>query len=155
MPKKSKSQTIEQLEVQIANLTAALQRERADASNIRRRHEEQIINLKKNIKSQVVEDLLPTIDNFERSLSHIPNKLIEEPFVKGIEGVVRLFQKTLSDIGVEKIKTIGEVFDPELHEATSMEEGDGEQMVVTEEIQAGYKIGNQVIRHAMVKVKRV
>ena len=55
-------------------------------------------------------------------------------------------------IGVERIKTVGEHFNPELHEAISMEEGEGDTEVVTEELQAGYKVGDEIIRHAMVKV---
>ena len=63
-------------------------------------------------------------------------------------------EKTLADMGVERIKTVGEPFDPELHEAVSLEEGDGNREVVTEELQAGYRISNDVIRHAMVRVVR-
>ncbi|HYF96579.1 MAG TPA: nucleotide exchange factor GrpE, partial [Patescibacteria group bacterium] len=58
------------------------------------------------------------------------------------------------DIGVKKIKAVGESFDPRLHEAVSMEEGDGKEEVISEELQAGYTLGDEVIRHAMVKVKR-
>jgi len=75
-PKKSKkTEEVEVLEQQIADLTEALQRERADATNIRRRHDEQIGNLKNVIKASVVRDLLPVIDNFERALKHIPKDL--------------------------------------------------------------------------------
>jgi molecular chaperone GrpE len=60
------------LEIQLAELTAALQRERADAENLRRRHEEQITGLRTSVKTAVVKDLLPIIDNFERALKHVP-----------------------------------------------------------------------------------
>ncbi|QQS20101.1 nucleotide exchange factor GrpE [Candidatus Saccharibacteria bacterium] len=143
----------EQLAAENAQLTEALQRERADATNIRRRHEEQIVSLRSTVKVSVVKDLLPIIDNFERALKHIPKDLTENDFVKGIEGVVKQFEKTLADIGVERIKTLGEPFDPHLHEAVSMEEGDGKQEIVSEELQSGYRLGNDVIRHAMVRVK--
>ncbi len=146
-------QVAERLAAENAQLTEALQRERADATNIRRRHEEQIASLRSTIKASVVKDLLPVIDNFERSLKHIPNDLKGHDFIKGIESVVKQFQKTLADIGVERIKTVGEPFDPHLHEAVSMEEGDGDQEIVCEELQAGYRLGDDVIRHAMVRVK--
>lgn len=100
-----------------------------------------------------VKDLLPIIDNFERSLKHIPQDLQGNEFIKGVEGIVKQFEKTLADIGVERIKTVGEPFDPHLHEAVSMEEGDGEHEIVSEELQSGYKLGEDVIRHAMVRVK--
>jgi molecular chaperone GrpE len=141
-----------QLLEQVAQLTEALQRERADATNIRRRHEEQIASLRTTVKASVVQELLPVIDNFERSLKHVPKDLENNEYVKGVQGVVKQFEKVLGDIGVERIKTVGEAFDPHLHEAVSMEEGEGSQEVVSEELQAGYRIGDEVIRHAMVKV---
>ena len=150
----------------VAELTEALKRERADAENLRRRHEEQIGTLKSMVKANVVHDLLPVIDNINRALAHTPKTRSPQPtadssqlktwedWTKGVIGVKDQFDKVLSDMGVERIKTIGEHFDPRLHEAVHMEEGDGQHEVVAEELQAGYKIGNDVIRHAVVKVKR-
>ena len=142
-----------QLEQQIAELTEALQRERADVSNIRRRHDDQIASLKNVVKASVVRDLLPVIDNFERALKHTPEDLKDNDYVKGVQGIVKQFEKTLADLGVTKIKTTGQPFDPKWHEAVAMEDSDGEQEVVSEELQAGYAIGDEVIRHAMVRVK--
>jgi molecular chaperone GrpE len=144
---------IAQLEQQVAELTEALQRERADATNLRRRHDEQIANLKSLVKAGVVRDLLPVVDNFERALKHVPEDLVDNDYVKGVQGVVKQFEKTLNDIGVQRIKTVGQPFDPRFHEAVSMEDGEGAQEVVSEELQAGYILGDEVIRHAMVRVK--
>lgn len=144
--------TLETLQQQVAELTEALQRERADATNLRRRHEEQIAGLKNIIKATVVRDLLPVIDNFERSLKHVPADLAENEYVKGIQSIVKQFEKTLATLGVERIKTVGESFDPHYHEAVSMEDGDGVEEVVSEELQSGYTLGEEVIRHAMVRV---
>lgn len=167
------------LQAQVAELTEALQRERADVTNVRRRHEEQLANLKSVVKASVVRDLLPVVDNFERALKHVPAVILSEAkdlngadssatsqndeaaealkkyedFVRGVEGIVKQFEKTLADLGVERIATVGEPFNPHLHEAVSMEEGEGSTEVVSEELQAGYKIGDEVIRHAMVRVK--
>ncbi len=143
----------EELQAKIAELTDALQRERADSMNLRRRHDDQISSLKNVVKAGVVRDLLPVIDNFERALKHVPKDLEGNDFVKGVQGVVKQFEKTLSDLGVERIKTVGEPFNPEFHEAVSMEEGNGSREIVSEELQSGYKIGDDVIRHAMVRVK--
>ena len=137
----------------VEELTLALQRERADAVNLRRRHEEEIAKLRSSVKASVVADLLPVIDNFERALKHVPKELTDNDYVKGVQGVVRQFEKTLSDIGVERIKTVGEPFDPHVHEAVSAEEGEGGPEIVSEELQAGYKLGDEIIRHAMVKVR--
>jgi molecular chaperone GrpE len=143
----------EQLAAENAQLTEALQRERADAVNLRRRHDEQVASLRTAVKASVVKDLLPIVDNFERSLKHVPADLQSNDYIKGIEGIVKQFEKTLADLGVERIKTVGEPFDPLLHEAVSMEDGDGDQEIVSEELQAGYRIGDDIIRHAMVRVK--
>jgi molecular chaperone GrpE len=141
------------LQQQVDDLTLALQRERADAINLRRRHDEEMISLRTRLKSGVISDLLPVIDNFERALKHAPEDLVDNDYVKGVNGVVKQFEKTLADMGVERIATVGADFDPKLHEAVSMEEGEGTREVVSEELQAGYKIGEDVIRHATVRVK--
>lgn len=141
------------LKRQLEDLTAALQRERADATNLRRRHGEEMGALRNRVKSTIVRDLLPVIDNFERALKHVPKELQTNDYIKGIQGVVTQFEKTLTDMGVARIKTVGEPFNPHLHEAVSMEEGEGSDEVVSEEFQAGYAIGDDVIRHAMVRVK--
>jgi len=140
------------LQQQVDELTAAVQRERADAVNMRRRHEEQIAGLRTVAKANVVRELLPVIDNFERSLKHVPAELATNEYVKGIQGIVKQFEKTLADLGVERIKTVGQSFDPRWHEAVTMEEGDGTEEIVSEELQAGYRLGDEVIRHAMVRV---
>lgn len=148
-----KPDAMAELQQQIAELTEALQRERADATNLRRRHDEQITSLRTTTKAHVVKDLLPIIDNFERALKHVPKDLETNEYIKGVDAIVKQFEKTLANMGVERIKTVGQPFDPHFHEAVSAEEGDGDQEIVSEELQSGYKIGNDVIRHAMVRVK--
>lgn len=157
-PKKDSHKPVEpqtDLEAQLQALTEALQRERADAINIRRRHQEELAGLRTRLKGGVVEELLPVIDNFERALKHVPDDLKDNDYIKGVQAVVKQFEKTLADMGVERIKTVGQPFDPALHEAVSMEEGDGDHEVVSEELQAGYRLDNDVIRHATVRVKTV
>ena len=141
------------LQQQVDDLTAALQRERADAENIRRRHDEQIGSLRTSAKAMVVRDLLPVIDNFERALKHTPEDLADNDYIKGIQGIVRQFEQTLQKLGVKKIETVGQLFNPHLHEAVSMEEGDGGEEIVSEELQPGYVMGDEVLRHAMVRVR--
>lgn len=138
---------------QVAALTEALQRERADAMNLRRRHDEETGRLRAAVKAQVVSELLPVIDNFERALKHVPTELAENDYIKGVGAVVRQFEKVLEAIGVVRIEAVGKEFDPHFHEAVSMEEGEGGREVVVAELQPGYRIGDEVIRHAMVRVK--
>jgi len=149
----SKKPTIVELQQKIGELTEALQRERADAINVRRRTEEDKAKLGDFYKVMILRDLLPALDNLERALKHVPKDLAGHDYVKGVQGVAKQFDESLAQLGVERIKTVGEIFDPRLHEAVHMEDGDGTVEVVCEELQPGYKIGDDVIRHAVVKVK--
>jgi molecular chaperone GrpE len=141
------------LQQQVAELTEALQRERADALNLRQRLERERAELGNFYKAQVIEQLLPALDNLERGLAHAPAELANSDYVKGISQVAKQFQTCLAELGVERIKTVGAHFDPHLHEAVHMD-GDGDHEIVSEELQAGYKIGDEVIRHAIVKVRK-
>ena len=99
------TQPTDNLEAKVAELTEALQRERADATNLRRRHDEDMAALRTRTKTHVVRELLPVIDNFERALKHVPDDLQSHDYIKGVQGVVKQFEKTLKDIGVEKINS--------------------------------------------------
>jgi molecular chaperone GrpE len=153
MSKKPQHTELEQeLQAQVEALTEALQRERADSANIRRRHDEQTASLKNIVKASVVRDLLPVVDNFERALKHAPKDLEANDYIKGVQGVVKQFEDTMAKLGVNRIKTVGEVFNPVFHEAVSMDDQGGDTEIITEELQSGYALGDEVIRHAMVRV---
>lgn len=146
---------IEELKQQVTVLTEALQRERADATNQRRQFDVQLAGAQLAAKTRVITELLPVIDSFERALRHTPKDLADNDYIKGVQAITKQFEKTLSTMGVERIATVGTEFDPQLHEAISMEPGDGAKEIVSEELQAGYRIGDTVLRHAMVRVKAV
>jgi molecular chaperone GrpE len=149
-----KNKKLEELEKQVEELTEALQRERADSVNLRRRVEEDRSKMGDVYKAQVVRQLLPALDNLERALKHAPKELEDHDYVKGVQGVVKQFDKALDELGVKRIKTEGEEFNPKYHEAVSVDENsEGDTEVVAEELQAGYTLGDEVIRHAFVKVK--
>jgi molecular chaperone GrpE len=153
MPK-TKKQAEKDLQKQLDELTEALRRERADAINLRRRAEEERSGLANFYKAMVVQELLPALDNLERALKHTPKDLADHDYVKGVKGVAKQFDEGLEELGIEKIKTDGQEFDPKYHEAIQMEDAGGDKEIVAEELQSGYKIGDEVIRHAKVKVKR-
>lgn len=142
----------EQLVKENTELNEALLRERADAMNVRRRAEEDRIKMAGFYKSNVIRELLPVIDNFERSLKHVPKNLETNEYIKGIQGIVRQFEQTLEKMGLRRIATVGQPFDPNLHEAVSAE-GEGDNEIVSEELQSGWRLGDEVLRHAMVRVK--
>lgn len=150
---KKKNPEVEKLEEKIAELTEALQRERADALNVRRRAEEDRTKLASFYKVMIIRDLLPAIDNLERALKHTPKDLAEHSYIKGVQGVAKQFEQVFKDLGVVRIKTVGEKFDPKLHEAVQMEDGEGNVEVVCEELQPGYRLGDDILRHAIVKVR--
>lgn len=154
MAKKDKKSPANDLQKQVDELKEALQRERADSINLRRRTEEEREKLGVFYKAMVVQQLLPAIDSLERALKHAPKDLAKHDYVKGVHGVAKQFEKIFADLGVERIKTVGEEFDPRYHEAVSLEDEGGKKEVISEELQPGYKIGDEVIRHAMVRVKR-
>src|SRR3989344_5504442 len=145
--------SIKQLEKQVVELTEALQRERADSVNLRRRVDEERAQLGNFYKAMVVRDVLPIIDNCERLLDHISKHSEERPLKEGVEKIVKQAQKVLAGLGVERIKTVGSEFDPRYHEAISVEDAGGQVEVVCEELQPGYKLDDEIIRHATVRVK--
>lgn len=145
---------LEKLREQVRELTEALQRERADSLNLRRRVEEERAGMGNFYKAMVVREILPIIDNSERLLEHISAHSKEAPWKEGAEKIVQQSYKVLADLGVERIKTVGEHFDPHLHEAVHMDDTGGEHEIISEELQPGYKLGDEVIRPAMVKVKK-
>lgn len=151
--KKVTKPVVDDTHQQLVALTEALQRERADSQNIRRRHEQEMDSLGDYVKINVIKDLLPVIDNFERSIKHIPDNLKDDEYIAGIKSILKQFEKVIKDLGVQKIETVGHPFNPAYHEAISMEEGEGDIETVVEELQPGYKINDQVIRHSIVKVK--
>lgn len=147
-----KPDKFQELQQQVAELTEALQRERADAVNLRRRVEEERAGMGNYYKAAIIRELLPAIDNLERALMHTPKDLKDHDYVKGVQGVAKQFEQCFKQLGLERIKTVGEHFNPHLHEAVHMDDTGGEHEIIIEEIQPGYKLGNEIIRHAMVKV---
>lgn len=138
---------------QIGELTTHLQRLQAEFDNYRRRAADQQAAIMDIAKQDVILQLLPLIDNIDRALAHVPADLKTNPWAQGVAGVAKQAEETFKSVGVTKIQTVGQPFDHNTMEAVTAEgEGDGEK--VSEELQAGYKLGEKVIRPAMVKVKR-
>ncbi len=157
MPKKvTSNQSVKQsnLDSKIEELTADLQRVHADFVNYRRRSEEEQSQIMSIAKQAVIAKLLPLIDNLERAANHLPKELGANSWATGVVQTLKQTEKVLAELGVEKIAARGQKFDPQLHEAVGFEDGRGNTEVVGEEIQTGYKMGNQVLRPSLVKVKK-
>ena len=151
-PKKRSSKA--ELEQQIGELTQDLQRVQADFINFKRRSEEDLDRRHRLAQRVLMAGMLPTLDNIERALGSVPEELKGNSWAEGVSKTAQNLFETLKQHGVNKIPTVGEEFDPELMEAVHMEDGEGEREVVSEELQAGYVMGEDILRHAMVKVKR-
>lgn len=153
MPKNKKADPRDE---QIAELTADLQRSRADFENYRRRVEDEKSQATAMGEAKSVIKLLPVIDTIERAVVHIPNDIADHQWVKGVGGLIKQLDKTLADMNLVRIKADpGTSFDPELHQAVQFDEdATGDSEVIAEELQAGYILKGAPIRHAMVKVTR-
>ena len=122
----------------------------AEFENYKKRSSKERESLYNTLLGDIISSFLPIIDNLEKA---VDAKTEDEGYKQGVELVLKQFMDTFKSLGIEEIKTVGETFDPEVHEAVSsiQDETKGEKEVV-EEFRKGYKIGLRVIRHAMVSV---
>lgn len=135
---------------ELEDITDRYKRILAEFENYKKRSQKERSMLYNSILSDIVSTLLPVMDNLENA---VKAETQDEEYKKGVELVLKQFKDVLTANGVEEIKTVGETFDPELHEAVSsvQDENLGEKEIATE-YRKGYKIGSKVIRHSMVVV---
>lgn len=126
------------------------QRAQADLENYRKRAEQERSETVKFGTTTLILDLLPVLDDLERALASVPDGLVGDEWVNGIELVYRKFRTVLEERGVSEIKALGGPFDPYYHEAVM--QGEGEEGMVVEEFQKGYMVHDRVVRPARVKV---
>ena len=138
---------------QIAELTDKLKRQLAEFENFRNRTDKEKSQMYAVGAKDVIEKILPVIDNFERGLKSIPEDQKGGPVASGMEMIYKQLITVLSDLGVTPIEAVGQEFDPNLHNAVmhAEDEGLGEN-IVAEEFQKGYKYKDSVLRHSMGKV---
>ena len=129
---------------------AGWQRTQADFVNYKRRVEQEIQETGRLANANLVLNLLPILDDLERALTSVPDDLAEVSWVDGIRLIDRKLRGTLEAMGLSPIKAIGEPFDPNIHEAVM--EGKGEEGIVVEELEKGYKFRDKVIRPTKVVV---
>ena len=140
---------VEELQRQLAQAQDQYQRVLAEYANYKRRTDQEKEQLGAFVKGEALKALLPVIDNLERAVASPDGP----EYRKGVEMVIRQFMDTLTALGLEEIPALGEVFDPELHNAVMREDADGvEPETVTEVYQKGYRLSGRVLRPAMVKV---
>lgn len=150
MPKKPKEDPKQQ---QINELTADLQRLRADFENYRKRIDQEKKGVAELAKAATIMKLLPVVDTIERAIAHTPDDIADHKWVQGVTSMTKNLEKGLKELDLTRIDaTPGTAFDPNLHEAVLMEEGEGDHEIIAEELRAGYMLGENVVRPSMVKV---
>ena len=140
-------------DVQIEELQDRLKRQMAEFDNFRKRTEKEKAAMYEVGAKDIIEKILPVLDNFERGLAAVPEDEKGSSFAEGIEKIYKQFVKTLEDAGVETIEAVGQQFDPNLHNAVMHVEDEkyGENEIAME-LQKGYKYRGSVVRHSMVQV---
>lgn len=128
-------------------------RSQAEFANARKRMEKQRLDTYANATANVIEKLLPIVDDFGRAMENLPVEISENSWLEGIQLVQRKLLATLENFNVTPIEAVGEPFDPNLHEAITQEPTDEfESGMVCRVLQTGYKIGERVIRPSLVVV---
>ena len=145
-----------EFEQKLGELTADLQRTRADFENYRKHSEADRMSAREAGQASTILRLLPVIDNIERAIGYVPTELAENSWVQGVVGLTKNLEKSLESLNLKRIDANkGAIFNPDLHEAIQFdEEATGEHEIIAEELQAGYTLDGRPIRHAMVKVTR-
>jgi molecular chaperone GrpE len=158
----SQPRTVEEMEKLLAEeqkksqtFLESWQRAQADYSNLKRRTDNERASVADEAKEKIIKKILPIIDDFERGLQNVPEELKASPWVTGVAMIDKKFKTFLEQERVSEIPALDQPFNPNVHEAVQIDEdSSGDKDVVSEVYQKGYKIGDKVIRPAVVKVSK-
>ena len=137
----------------IEELTDRLTRQMAEFDNFRKRTDKEKSQMYEIGAKDIIENILPVVDNFERGIAAVPEEEKSNPFAEGMEKIYKQLMTTLEEIGVKPIEAVGQEFDPDFHNAVMhVEDEEVGENIITEEFQKGYLYRDSVVRHSMVKV---
>ena len=137
----------------IEELTDRLTRQMAEFDNFRKRTDREKSQMYEVGAKDIIEKILPVVDDFERGLHAVKEEEKENPFVQGMEMVYKKLMTTLEGVGVKPIEAVGTEFNPDFHNAVMhVEDENFGENIVAEEFQKGYMYRDSVVRHSMVKV---
>ena len=137
----------------IEELTDRLTRQMAEFDNFRKRTEKEKSQMYEIGAKDIIEKMLPVVDNFERGLDAVKEEDKEDPFIQGLEMVYKQLMTVLGELGVKPIEAVGKEFDPNLHNAVMhVEDENFGENIIAEDFQKGYMYRDSVVRHSMVKV---
>ena len=141
---------LEKINKELEETTDRLKRLMAEFENYKKRSSKERELLYNSILADVISAILPAVDNLDKAVN---TQTKDEQYKQGIELVDKQIKDVLNSFGVQKIESVGQKFDPEIHEAVNhVEDPDLGEQEIKDEYRAGYKIGNKVIRHSMVIV---
>ena len=147
--KKKKDKKDEKIE----ELTDRVKRQMAEFDNFRKRTEKEKASMYEIGAREIIEKILPVVDNFERGLAAVPEEEKDSPFADGMTKIYKQMMTVFEEMGVKAIDAVGEEFNPDYNNAVmQVEEEDSGENVVVEEFQKGYLYKDHVVRHSMVKV---
>ncbi len=128
-------------------------RAKADYINFKRDAEKEKMEIVQFANAGLLLELLPILDNLKTAMKHVPENMTKESWVQGFDHILRQFRDMLKTMGVEEIQTVGQTFNPEMHEAVAKKKQEGTAPhTILEESTSGYTIQGKVIRHAKVTV---
>jgi molecular chaperone GrpE len=155
-PKTEPEPSVEEtLKAEAARLKDQLLRTLADFDNYRKRSRKEIADAERIARDELLRDLLPVFDNLERASQHAVGSTDIQTLNEGIQIVMRQFVETLNKLNVERVQSVGQPFDPAVHEAVQqVESSEVPAGVVAQELLAGYRVGDRLIRPAMVVVAK-
>jgi len=147
-------QLIEQLKEESAYNLAGWQRAQADYQNLKKESTQSSIDSIRLANKGLIENLIPVFDNFELAIKHLPKDLQDNNWVQGVVYIHKQLQDILIAEGVEIVDPIGNIFDPNIHEAVDITEiqDQSKKNTIIEVLQVGYKLNGNLIRSARVKV---
>lgn len=138
---------------QIEELTDKLTRQMAEFDNFRKRTEKEKSQMYEIGARDIIEKILPVVDNFERGLQAVSEEDKDNSFVEGMDKIYKQLMTTLEEVGVKPIEAVGQEFNPDLHNAVMhVEDEEAGDNCIIEEFQKGYMYRDTVVRHSMVKV---
>ena len=137
----------------IEELTDRLTRQMAEFDNFRKRTDKEKSQMYEIGAKDIIDKILPVVDNFERGLGAVKEEEKEDPFIQGMEKVYKQLMTTLEGVGVKPIEAVGQEFNPDFHNAVMhVEDENFGENIIAEEFQKGYMYRDSVVRHSMVKV---
>ena len=137
----------------IEELTDRLTRQMAEFDNFRKSTDKEKSQMYEIGAKDIINKILPVVDNFERGLAAVPEEEKKNPILEGMEKVYKQLMTTLEEIGVKPIEAVGQEFNPDFHNAVMhVEDEELGENIIAEEFQKGYTYRDSVVRHSMVKV---